>query len=48
MEIEAKSGRPLWHTRLGNISNAPQTYMHEGRQYVIVATGDMLWVFNLY
>ena len=29
---DAKDGKPLWHTRIGTISNAPQTYMHDGRQ----------------
>jgi alcohol dehydrogenase (cytochrome c) len=45
---EAKTGKPLWHTRIGTISNAPQTYMLEGQQYVLIATGDMLWAFTLY
>lgn len=45
---DAKTGNPLWHTRIGNISNAPQTFMVDGRQYVMVATGDMLWAFSLY
>jgi alcohol dehydrogenase (cytochrome c) len=45
---EARTGKPLWHTRIGNISNAPETYMIGGRQYVLVATGDLLWAFVLY
>ena len=45
---DAKTGKPLWHTRIGNISNAPQTYMVDGKQYVIVATADQLWAFYLY
>jgi len=45
---DAKDGKPLWHTRIGTISNAPQTYMHDGRQYITIATGDMLWAFTLY
>ena len=28
---DAKDGKPLWHTRIGTISNAPQTYMLDGR-----------------
>jgi outer membrane protein assembly factor BamB len=43
---EAKTGKPLWHTRIGTISNAPQTYMVDGEQYVLIATGDMLWAFT--
>ena len=41
-----KDGKPLWHTRVGNISNAPQTYAIDGKQYLLVATGDMLWAFT--
>jgi len=44
---DAKTGKPLWHTRIGNITNAPQTFMLDGLQYVTVATGDMLWSFIL-
>ena len=40
-------GKPLWHTRLGNPSNAPETYMLDGHQYVIVAAGDSLYAFTL-
>jgi alcohol dehydrogenase (cytochrome c) len=42
------TGKPLWNTRIGNVTNAPQTYMLDGRQYLIAATGDTLWSFVLY
>lgn len=45
---DAATGKPLWNTRIGRITNAPQTYMLDGRQYVISATGDTLWAFVLY
>ncbi len=45
---DAKTGKPLWHTRVGAISNAPQTFMVDGKQYVMVATADQLWAFYLY
>ncbi len=45
---DASNGNPVWHTRIGDVSNAPQTYMLDGRQYLIAATGDMLWSFLLY
>jgi alcohol dehydrogenase (cytochrome c) len=45
---DAATGRPLWNTRIGGISNAPQTYMLDGRQYEIAATGDTVWSFVLY
>lgn len=44
----AATGKPLWHTRIGNISNAPQTYTVDGRQHVLVAVGETLYAFTLY
>jgi len=46
--MDAASGELLWHTRIGNISNAPQTYEVNGRQYLTVGVGDMLYSFVLY
>ena len=43
----AASGKILWHARLGNVSNAPQTYAVDGKQYVLVAAGDQLFAFYL-
>ena len=45
---DAATGKPLWHSRIGNVSNAPQTFMLDGHQYVIAATGDTVWAFYLY
>ena len=45
--FDAMNGKPLWHTRIGGISNGPQTYMLDGRQYVLVAVNDTIW-FTLY
>ena len=45
---DAATGKPLWNTRIGDVTNAPQTYMLDGHQYVIAATGDTLWSFLLY
>ncbi len=42
------NGKILWHTHLGQISNAPETYMLDGHQYVLVAAGDSLYSFSLY
>ena len=46
--FDAATGKPLWHSRIGNITNAPQTYMLDGRQYVLVAVNDTLYAFALY
>jgi alcohol dehydrogenase (cytochrome c) len=44
---DAKTGKPLWNTRIGNVTNAPQTFMLDGHQYLTVATGDTMWAFIL-
>jgi alcohol dehydrogenase (cytochrome c) len=41
------TGNPLWHTRLGQVSNAVETYMLDGRQYILAASGDTLYAFAL-
>ena len=46
--LDAANGKPLWHSRIGNISNAPQTYLLDGKQDVLVAVGDMLYTFAMY
>jgi alcohol dehydrogenase (cytochrome c) len=45
---DVATGKPLWHTRIGAVTNAPQTYMLDGHQYLIAATGDTVWSFMLY
>jgi hypothetical protein len=40
---DVAEGKPLWHTRIGDVTNAPQTFMLDGHQYLIAATGDTLW-----
>ena len=46
--LDAKNGDLLWHTRIGNITNAPQTFDIDGKQYVLVGVGDTLYSFVLY
>jgi alcohol dehydrogenase (cytochrome c) len=46
--FDATDGTPLWHARIGNISNAPQTYLLDGHQQVLAAVGDTLYAFTLY
>jgi acido-empty-quinoprotein group A len=46
--FDAKTGDPLWHAGLlANPTNAPQTYMLDGRQYVAVGAGEYLYTFVL-
>jgi alcohol dehydrogenase (cytochrome c) len=46
--LDATNGKPLWHSRIGGISNAPQTYSLDGRQYVLVAVNDALFAYCIY
>src|SRR5262245_17949506 len=45
---DATNGKPLWNARIGGVTNPPQTYMIDGRQYVLVATDNRLWAVVMY
>ena len=45
---DAVTGKPLWHSRIGDVTNPPQTYLLDGRQYLLVAAGNTLYAFTLY
>lgn len=45
---DAATGKALWHSKIGGVTNPPQTYLLDGRQYLLVATGDTLWAFVMY
>jgi len=47
VSFDARTGKPLWHARIGGPSNAPETYLLDGLQYVLVAVGDALYAFRL-
>jgi alcohol dehydrogenase (cytochrome c) len=44
---EAATGKPLWHSRIGAPGNAPETYLLDGKQYVLATGGDQLYAFVL-
>ena len=46
--FDAADGSLLWHTRIGNISNAPETYLLDGRQYLLAGVGGRLYAFVMY
>lgn len=46
--FDPANGKPLWHSRIGQVTNAPETYMLDGHQYLLVAAGDALFAFTLY
>ncbi|HZS53670.1 MAG TPA: acido-empty-quinoprotein group A [Bryobacteraceae bacterium] len=45
---DPETSKILWHSRIGQVSNAPETYMLDGHQYILVAAGDTLFAFRLY
>jgi alcohol dehydrogenase (cytochrome c) len=45
---DALTGKPLWHSRVGDVTNPPQTYMLDCRQYLLVASGDTMFAFVMY
>jgi acido-empty-quinoprotein group A len=46
--FDPKNGAILWHAGLSaNVSNGPETYMLDGKQYLVVGAGDSLYAFTL-
>jgi alcohol dehydrogenase (cytochrome c) len=46
--FDVANGTILWHSAIGQVTNAPQTYMVDGKQHVLAAAGDTLFSFTLY
>jgi alcohol dehydrogenase (cytochrome c) len=46
--FDPANGNILWHSRIGQVSNAPETYLLDGHQYILAAAGDTLFAFTLY
>ena len=44
---DASTGKALWHSHIGGVSNAAETYLLDGRQNVLVANGDTIYDFVL-
>ena len=48
MALRTEDGKTLWHSTLGaGIQNSPTTYLLEGRQYVLTASGGVLFAWAL-
>jgi alcohol dehydrogenase (cytochrome c) len=46
--FDPANGKILWHAALtANVSNGPMTYALDGKQYVVIGAGDMLYAFTL-
>jgi alcohol dehydrogenase (cytochrome c) len=47
--LNATTGAALWHSNLGGgMSNAPISYELDGRQFVVVGSGDLVFAFVLH
>jgi alcohol dehydrogenase (cytochrome c) len=46
--FDPAKGGILWHSAIGQVTNAPETFMVDGRQYILAAAGDTLFAFALY
>ena len=41
--FNATTGKPVWHSHIGNVTNPPITYMLDGRQHLLVAANNVLY-----
>jgi alcohol dehydrogenase (cytochrome c) len=46
--FDPANGKLLWHSQIGQVTNAPETYMVDRQQYILAAAGDSLYAFSLY
>ena len=45
---DPKTGAPIWHERLAaNPTNGPETFLIDGKQYILVAGANTLYAFTL-
>jgi alcohol dehydrogenase (cytochrome c) len=45
--LEAKTGRPLWHSEVGALTAPPETFLMDGKQYVAAYVSGGLFMFVL-
>ena len=46
--LDAVSGRELWHIQLGSrVHSAPMSFAVDGKQYITVAAGNVVYTFGL-
>jgi acido-empty-quinoprotein group A len=46
--FDPANGRILWHAGLGaSVTNGPETFLLDGKQYLVVGAGDSLYAFTL-
>ena len=47
LALRTTDGATLWHSGIGRVANSPVTYELDGRQYLLVASGSVLYAFAL-
>ena len=47
LALRTSDGSTLWHSGIGRVGNSPMTYELDGRQYMLVASGGVLYAFTL-
>src|SRR5439155_8928831 len=47
LALGTRDGSTLWHSGIGRVGNSPITYELDGRQYVVVGGGSVLYAFAL-
>ncbi|HEY4088668.1 MAG TPA: PQQ-binding-like beta-propeller repeat protein [Bryobacteraceae bacterium] len=45
--LEATTGKPLWHSQVGNLTAPPETFMMDGKQHVVAYVSGGLFMFVL-
>ncbi len=44
---DAKTGKALWHSQIGNLSSPPETFSLDGKQRVMATTAGAIYMFIL-
>jgi len=47
LALRTTDGSTLWHSQIGTVGNSPITYELDGRQYLVVSGGGVLFAFVL-
>jgi alcohol dehydrogenase (cytochrome c) len=47
LALRTSDGSTLWHSGIGRVGNSPMTYELDGRQYMLVASGGVLYAWAL-
>ena len=47
LALRTSDGTTLWHSAIGRVGNAPITYELDGRQYMVVGGGGVLYAWTL-